>query len=157
MLRAWKIKRKKVDVKGGKMTFAQRIALGKAIEAKDEYVAMKEIIKALHGIDVKLKDIVRLKDYLTEIVEGIVFWVERENQMLSYEPTSEERQAGVLQLSEKIGYFGTIKALAKNYSREPDEILNWEYGKVFGILYTDLEEYKYQKRYNKVLESKWKK
>lgn len=157
MLKMWKIKRKKVDVKGGKMTFSQRIALGKAIEAKDEYVAMKEIIKALHRIDVKLKDIVRLKDYLTEIVDGIVFWIERENQMLNYEPTIEERQAGVLQLSEKIGYFGTIKALAKNYSREPDEILNWEYGKVFGILYTDLEEYKYQKRYNKVLESKWKK
>ena len=32
---------------------------------------------------------------------------------------------------------------------DPDEILEWDYAKVFGILYTDLEERKYETKLNK--------
>ncbi|MFV0392410.1 MAG: hypothetical protein ACK5KP_11105 [Paludibacteraceae bacterium] len=145
-------------MKAGKLTFGQRIALGKIIEkGGNEYLMMKQIIKAMHDVDVKRKDIIRLKPYIVEIIEGLAYWIEKEIELLNYEPTAEEIQAGISELSGKIGNFGTIKSLAKNYSREPDEILKWEYGKVFGILYTDLEEYKFQKRYNKIIESKFKK
>lgn len=152
------ILKNRIDVKAGKLTFGQRIALGKIIEkGGNEYLMMKQIIKAMHDVDVKRKDIIRLKPYIVEIIEGLAYWIEKEIELLNYEPTAEEIQAGISELSGKIGNFGTIKSLAKNYSREPDEILKWEYGKVFGILYTDLEEYKFQKRYNKIIESKFKK
>lgn len=147
----------KIDVKGGKLTYGQRIALGKILEKEqDEYLMIREIIYCLHKYYPKNSEIIILSEYINEIIEGIIYWVERENTMLNYEPSPEEKRAGVLELSKKIGHFGTIKSLAKNYSKEPDEILNWEYGKIFGILYTDLEEYKYQIRYNKEIEKKYK-
>jgi len=51
---------------------------------------------------------------------------------------------------------GTVKALAKAYAKDPDEIFKWKYSKVFGILYSDLEEHKFRQRYNKVIEQKYK-
>ena len=47
-----------------------------------------------------------------------------------------------------------IKALAKAYGKDPDEILRWQYGKVFGILYTDLEERKFEKKYQQQINGK---
>ena len=48
----------------------------------------------------------------------------------------------------------TIKALAKAYGKDPDEILQWQYAKVFGILYTDLEERKFEKKYQQQINGK---
>ena len=151
------MKLEKIDIKAGKMTFGQRIELGKIFQGEGSDVEkFNQTFKCLHGFQPKVKEFKELIAYFHEILEGIRFWIEQEGHLLKYEPTAEELSAGIRQLSARIGEFGTIKALAKTYGRDPDEILQWEYSKVFGILYTDLEEHKYQKRFNKLTEKKYK-
>jgi hypothetical protein len=146
----------KVDIRGGKMTFAQRISLGQILtsgESADEIYEASML--CLHPDDEVVYDMEHV-DYFYEIADAIREWVEKENTMLHYDPTPEQLAAGIRQLSERIGEYGTIKALAKAFHTDPDTILTWEYGKVFGILYTDLEEHKYTVRYNRQLEAKFK-
>lgn len=148
----------KIDIKAGDMSFGQRIEIGKILQdtEKGEVQKFKEIFKCLHDYEPKPTEYGKLVSYLDEIIIGIKHWIDLEATLLKYEPTSEEMQAGINELSEKIGEFGTIKALAKTFGKDPDEILEWKYAKVFGILYTDLEEHKFQMRYNKVIERKYK-
>ena len=143
---------KKVNVKGGELTFGQRIELGKVFSEStlSELDKFEKTFQCLHGYKPVGKDYSILISYFVEIAEGLNFWAEQESTLLKYEPTAKEKKAGVKELSLKTGDFGTIKALAKNYNQDPDTILLWQYGKVFGILYTDLEEYKYQLRYSEL-------
>ena len=145
----------KIDIKSGKMTFGQRIELGSIFSSEESEIdKFEKVFRCLHSFTPNPVDYEFLIEYLNDVISGIKFWIEKETTLLVYEPTPEELRAGVRELSRKVGEFGTIKALAKAYSKDPDEVLKWEYGKVFGILYTDLEEYKFQVRYNKVIESK---
>ncbi|GHT33976.1 hypothetical protein FACS189434_09350 [Bacteroidia bacterium] len=155
---AGQILKNKIDIKGGKLLFEQRIDLGKIFQDTEtaEIDKFDAVFKCLHGYKPAMLDYKKLLPYFFEIVESLRFWIETENEMLKYEPTNEELQAGIKELAAKIGEFGTIKSLAKNYATDPDTVLRWEYGKVFGILYTDLEEYKFQKKYNKIIENKYK-
>lgn len=148
----------KIDIKEGKMTFGQRIDLGKIFQDinTSESEKFEKTIFCLHKYKPKPKEYALLFDYFEDIIQGIIHWIETEQTMLKYDPTSDELAAGIKEFSLKVGEFGTVKALAKAYSKDPDEILEWEYGKIFGILYTDLEEHKFQKTYNKVIENKSK-
>ncbi|MDR1454650.1 MAG: hypothetical protein LBJ01_03265 [Tannerella sp.] len=149
---------KRIDIRGGKLTYEQRIELGELFAGdKTEVEKFKETFRILHEITPDFGDTEGMKmyvEYFQQIMDGLRFWFEKEKLLLDYKPEPEEIRAGIRELSEKTGHFGTIKTLAKNYARDPDDILKWEYGKVFGILYTDLEEYKYQKRLYKQHETK---
>ena len=150
-------KMSKIDVKVGKLTFGQRIELGKIMsEDIDEEQKFLKTFKCLYNYEAKPIFYKSLLSDFEEIIEGLKFWMIQESTLLKYEPTPEELKAGIKELSIRTGEMGTIKALAKAYSCDPDNVLKWEYGKVFGILFTDLEEYKYQVKYNKVVESKYK-
>lgn len=145
----------KIDIKAGSMTFGQRIELGKIFSnADDELLNFENTFVCLHGYKPKLIEFPKLTDYFTEIVEGIAHWVNAETIMLKYEPTPEQKQAGIKALSKSIGEMGTVDALAEKYGIDPDVVLGWEYAKVFGILFADLEKAKYQKRYNKIIDKK---
>ena len=145
----------KIDIKSGDMTFGQRIELGKIFSGgQSEIVKFQKIFECLHGFTPMIKDYPKLMSYFNEIALGVKHWIDVEILMLKYEPTQEEKQAGIKELSTKVGEMGTVKALAKNYSVDPDIILSWRYSKVFGILYTDLEESKFQRRYQNVLSKK---
>ena len=146
-----------IDIKGGKLTFGQRIELGKLYQSQvSEIEKFEQTFQILHQYTPKTRDYKSLINYFNQIIEGITHWIQQETTLLNYEPSAEEIQAGIKDLSEKIGEFGTVKALAKAYGTDPDAVYGWKYGKVFGILYTDLEEYKFSQRYNKVLERKHK-
>lgn len=145
-----------IDIKAGKMTYGQRIELGIILSNKDknDFELFSEVFMCLYGRVPKALSIPKYMDFFKEVIEGIVFWIERETSMLKYEPTGDELRAGIKELGEKVGDLGTIKSLAKAYNKDPDEIFNWEYGKVFGILYTDLEESKYRKKYQDIINNK---
>ncbi len=153
----------KIDVKGGQMTYGQRIELGKICDkyGKMEKFSNRKFIKELYFClhnempTITPLTIKELLNYTKEIVEGISFWVEKEQKLLKYNPTPEELRAGIKDLSEKVGDFGTIKALAKTYAQDPDAILDWKYAKVFGLLYTDLEEHKFTMKLNKIASEKY--
>ena len=140
----------KINVKAGDLTFGQRIEIGKIYSdtSKSELDKFEAIFIALHKYKPKAKEYSKLIDYFIEIITGLEFWVNQENILLKYEPTEKEKRAGIKQLTLDTGELGTIKALAKNYSQDPDTILIWKYGKVFGILYSDLKEYLYQTKYH---------
>ena len=147
----------RIDIKGGKLTYGQRIDLGELFASdQSETDKFKETFRILHDVIPDFSNVKEMKfysEYFAEIIDRLQFWFEKE-KLLKYDPEPEEIRAGIKDLSEKIGYFGTIKALAKNYGQDPDDILKWEYGKVFGILYTDLEEFKYSKKLHKQYEKK---
>jgi len=146
-----------IDIKGGKLTFGQRIELGKLYQSQvSEIEKFEQTFQILHQYTPKTRDYKSLINYFNQIIEGITHWIQQETTLLNYQPSPEEKQAGIKDFTAKVGEFTTIKALAKTYAKDPDEILEWEYGKVFGILYTDLEEYKFNQRYSKIIQAKYK-
>lgn len=147
-----------VDIKGGKLTFAQRIELGEIFGNGElsEAEKFERAIKCMYGKKPTPKQYGQYVGKFKAIVEGLQYWCEAEAKMLYCEPTADERAAGIEEYSKNIGVFGTVKAIAKTFGQDPDDVLQWEYGKVFSILYTDLEDYKYQRRLNKVIERKYK-
>jgi len=146
----------KIDVKAGDCSFGQYIELKQLLRSTtDEVTIVGGFFKILHNYDLKPREYKKAIPYIEEISKALIYWQEQENTLLKYEPSIEEKRAGIEQLSKDIGELGTIKALAKDYSQDPDYILeNWKWGKVFGILYSDLETYKYQERYRKACEKR---
>jgi hypothetical protein len=151
----------KIDIKAGRLTYGQRCELGELFAGdKTEVDKFKGAFQILYKITPDFRNSKEMKLYVEhfrEIIDGLRFWLEKEKLLLDYNPEPEEVRAGIKDLSAKISHYGTIKTLAKNYAQDPDAIFNWEYGKVFGIIYTDLEEYKYRKRLYKEYERKFKK
>lgn len=143
------------------MTFGQRIELGSALSDqrttdKDKF---KEVIRIMDGetpdlLSLSLTDVKALYKRFNEVVTEVKQWVEKEKKMLSEPPSDLEKRAGIEEYNTNVGYLGTAASLAKAYNTDPDEVLKWEYSKVFGLLYVSLEEYRYRKRYQKLLEDK---
>lgn len=148
---------KKIDIKGGRFSYGQRIALGKILSSDaSEVEKFEQVIKCLYDKTISPRQYKKWLPLFNEIVEGLSFWCKQEAAMLDYKPTPEEIRAGIKELGAKVGEFGTIKALAKAYNTDPDDVLKWEYAKVFGILTTDLEEHKFRVKLNEVYEQKYK-
>lgn len=158
----YKVFKNKVDVKNGDISYGAYIGVKRLLAGAKEYNLglITEVIETIHkGYKYSATDLTYVRamvKYFNSIVEGIAYWGEKEAEMLYYEPSDEELRAGVREYSQRVGETATIKAIAKNFGQDPDQVLSWKYSKVFGILYTDLEEYKYSQRFNKVLESKYK-
>lgn len=145
----------RIDIKGGQMTFGQRIELGRIItdEELTDLDKMKEGMQCL-GAKWSLRNTSEIVEYWYEVLMGIKYWIEREQAELKYEPSAEEKAAGIAQLSLVVGEMATITALAKDYSKDPDEILEWKYGKVYNLLFTNLQSHLFRERLNKELERK---
>ena len=149
------MKLKRIDIKGGHFTFAQRIEIGKIMtEETEPLVKAVLVINCLHGFRPRPKMLIRIQDYIKEIFEGLLFWINAEKR-LKYDPTPEEEAAGIMDLSKSVGDLGTIQMLSEKYSQDPDTILGWEYSKVYGLLLVSLENYKFSKRMDKVIEKKY--
>lgn len=133
------------------MTFGQRIELGRIITNKgiSEYERFRGVLRCLHK-DWSIAQIVDSLDYYEQILEGVLYWVQREGRELHYEPTAEERLAGIEALSRNVGEMSTIMAIATDLKQDPDEVLRWKYGKVFNILYTNLQSHLYRERLEKI-------
>lgn len=144
-----------IDIKGGQMTFGQRIELGRIITEKEltDIDKMKEGMQCL-GAKWSLRNTSEIVEYWYEVLMGIKYWIEREQAELKYEPSAEEKAAGIVQFSMVVGEMATITALAKDYSKDPDEILEWKYGKVYNLLFTNLQSHLFRERLNKELERK---
>lgn len=143
----------RIDIKAGAMTYGQRIELGKILSDTElsEAVRFGRVFECLHGVTPAPTEYRKLFAYFKEIVEGLKYWAEAEATMLRYDMTAEERRAGLPEYQDKVGELGTVISIARSFGVEPDTVLGWQYGKVFGILLNDLEYSKYQRRYIKAL------
>lgn len=149
---------RKVDIKGGQFTYGQRIELGQIL-ADDSITDIERFFKAMHCLlpDFTAADIERGRRWwIEDVLPGLAYWVEREKKELHREFTQDERLAGAAAVGRRVGYMGTVAALAKEYSIDPDEILKWKYAKVFNILYVDLQNNLYRERYAKLQSDKLK-
>lgn len=154
----------KIDIKGGQMSYGQRIELGSVLakESITPYKRFKQVILILHpdhAIDlntIKKNELAMLSSYFEEIVEGVRYWMKREGEELKGEYTSEEKQAGYPQMAKAIGVMGSVKSLASRYAQDPDNILKWKYGKVFNLLLTDLLQAKAAEKYRNIQAKKTK-
>ncbi len=158
MIRIGKIVVGSLDIEGGEFTYGNRIALGAILsdESRSEYQRLKAAFRELYGYSCRLLPLGLRMRLFDRLVAGLTAWIRREEELLHYEPTAEEVAAGVGELTRRVGHFATLKALAKAYGRDPDEVLGWDYAKVFGILQTDLEEHKFEERYAKVIHDKYR-
>ena len=144
-----------VDIKGGKLTYGQRIELGQILFDPGKSMSRKfvEAMECLYP-GRKWDFTEKWVGCFNEVVEGIEYWMKKEGTMLNYQPSGDEIAAGFNDLGKKLGPMMTVMTLAEKFSRDPDEILKWEYGKVFGLLFADLENFKFQKRYRVIVENK---
>ena len=63
-----------------------------------------------------LRNTSEIVEYWDEVLLGIKYWIEREQTELKYEPSAEEKAAGIAQFSLVVGEMATITALAKDLS-----------------------------------------
>lgn len=129
------------------MTFGQRIELGRILSEPglSEYERFKQSMLCIDPTWT-VQDMKEGVEYFDEVLEGILYWIDREKVELKYNPSADELAAGIEVLSLRVGEMSTIMALAKDYSKDPDEILEWKYGKVFNILFTNLQSFLYRDR-----------
>lgn len=149
----------RVDVAGGAFTYGQRIALGDIFrnDSLSAYAKMKAAFIELYGWSPRLLPAGPRYRAIKRTMLDFKGWLDKEQKLLSHDPEPDQIQAGIKDLIAHVGDMGTIKAIAKTYGLDPDVVVEWPYSKVFGILYTDLEEYKYEKRYNQVIDAKYRK
>lgn len=147
---------RRIDYIAGEFTYANRIAMTKILQQEElsEYQRIKMCWIELYGWTPRFMPPRRRAKEFELFTAGLKHWVDLEQEKLKYEPTAEELRAGIKSYSEAVGDMATIKALAKAYHIDPDDVLRWEWGKVFGILSTDLEEFKFSERLRKEYENK---
>lgn len=140
-LREWKYE-------DGEFTYSQRIELGQVFQDDNlsGYGKLKQAWKVLYGWSPRWMNPWRRYKAFDRMLEGLKYWIDRERNTLHYEPTAEEHRAGLLNLSREVGELGTVKALAEKFGVDPDIILTWKWGKVYGMLYADMREAEYQRR-----------
>lgn len=145
----------KLDWQGGAFSYGSRIAIGQILqEEPSEYKAIKKIYREVYGFSAMWLLPKKRYRVFQLIIEALQGWIDKEQRLLHYEPSEEEKRAGIKKFSDAVGDMATIRALAKEYSQDPDTILKWSYSKVFGILYCNLEEHKYNERYKKVIDER---
>lgn len=144
---------RELDYKEGTFTYAERIALGEVWKRDDlrEYQKLREAWRELYGWDCRWMPIRMRVRRLMRLAEGVEWWFRLEEDTLKAEPTAEQLKAGIRELAAKVGDMGTVKALAKDYGTDPDVVLTWQWGKVYGILLTDLEENRYTERLQRIM------
>lgn len=142
------------DWEGDGFTYGMRVELGDIFgdEDKSEYKRLCEAFKVVYGFDRRILPMRKRIKVFDGIATGFAQWIDKERQLLDYTPSEEEIKAGIRDLSKKVGSMSTVKQLAKAYGADPDKVLDWPYSKVFAILYTDLEEKKYEAKLSKEYE-----
>lgn len=144
------------DWEGDSFTYGMRVELGDIFgnTEKSEYWRLCDAFKLVYGFDRRVLPMRKRLKVFDGIVKGLSQWIDKETQLLDYTPSDEELRAGIRDLGKKVGSMTTVKQLAKAYGTDPDKVLDWPYSKVFAILYTDLEERKYETKLSKEYERK---
>lgn len=145
----------RLDWGAGAFTYGNRINMGEILQREsNEYRALCIIYKEVYGWSARWLPFRKRYKVFSMITKQLQGWIDKEQTMLRYEPTEEQKRAGLDRLNKAVGEMATIRALAKEYGQDPDTILSWQYGKVFGILLCNLEEHKYNERYKKIIDER---
>lgn len=94
-------------------------------------------------------------------VVSFMLWIKKEQEFisrleemnLSSEPEVELEAAGIQEMNQFLGW-NSVRALAKEFGKDPFEVKDWEYSKVYLFLKMDTVSAKIDKKYRKIMESK---
>lgn len=119
-------------------------------------LVLDKIIKVYYGVE--------MTDFpCFSVISQGMFVVDEINKFLlqfkklgEYEPTFEEKEAGIEEL-EKFGFFATVVEMARKYSKTHDEILNMAAIEVYRTLLYDFEVSQVNKNLNRIYAHKAKK
>ena len=143
------------DVRTDKFLLWHRLQLGELLNTQNEVAIFEGIVRVLYGIHIQPKHYHRFYNHVKDVVDGLAFWMEKE-KALCYEPTPEERQAGIGEIGKRVKEFGTIDAIARRMHISHDDALKLPYATVYLMLLNDLEQSKFERRLQKVYSKKQK-
>ena len=142
-----------MDVRSDKFLLWHRLQLGELLNTRDEVAIFEGAIRLLYGIRIQPKQYPKLYHHVKDVLSGMSFWMEKE-KALRYEPTAEERQAGIDEVGKKVKEFATVDAIARRMHISHDEALKLPYATVYLMLLNDLEQSKFERRLQKVYSKK---
>lgn len=141
------------------ITYGQRIALGKLLQGvsgMEEVQVFKDVLGIMNGGERVTHASITPRNvrYVQRVIDKLTYWVNAEQTMLQVEPEPDEIKAGIKTLGEKLQELSVLHTLAEKFGKSPDEILEWEFSTVFGMLYADKEKNLYYKRLQKIKDKK---
>ena len=111
--------------------------------------AIDKVVNVYYGEDISDQPLLKVLGKGQHVLNLISKFMLEFKRLNEYEPTIEELEAGVEELS-KFGFFGTAVQFARKYGQTHDEILNMPAREVYTTLLYDFEQSEVEKRINKI-------
>ena len=111
--------------------------------------AIDKVVSVYYGEDISeqpLLEVLGKGQHVLNLISKFMLEFKRLNE---YEPTIEELEAGVEELS-KFGFFGTAVQFARKYGQTHDEILNMPAREVYTTLLYDFEQSEVERKLNQI-------
>lgn len=143
------VKGYKDDLMIGRKTYGQLEQAKTFLQYKKPLLALTEIVELYYGENINDTPFVDSMGRGLELISKIDLFLKGFPELYEYEPTAEEIEAGVEDLS-ALGSFYTVKKISEKYQKHPDEILKWEAAVAYSILKADAIESRINRNLQKI-------
>lgn len=147
---------KKRDIGEGDMLYGERIELVRIISNPEntDLMKIKKIIKLLHDREITADEATLYVDYVTDIINGINGWLQREKEECYVPPTADQTNAGIDKLAEDVGDMGGVVQIANDRGWTFEQVMNLPYNEVFTIWKVQAANIKYERRFEELIKRK---
>lgn len=111
--------------------------------------AMDKVVKIYYDEDISEQPVLKVLGKCSFILNLISKFMAEFKRLGEYEPTIDELEAGVEELS-KFGFFATAVQFARKYGQTHDEILNMPAREVYTTLLYDFEQSEIERKLNQI-------
>lgn len=111
--------------------------------------AIDKVVNVYYGEDISDQPLLKVLGKGQHVLNLISKFMLEFKRLNEYEPTIEELEAGVEELS-KFGFFGTAVQFARKYGQTHDEILNMPAREVYTTLLYDFEQSEVERKLNQI-------
>ena len=111
--------------------------------------AIDKVVSVYYGEDISEQPLLKVLGKGQHVLNLISKFMLEFKRLNEYEPTIEELEAGVEELS-KFGFFGTAVQFARKYGQTHDEILNMPAREVYTTLLYDFEQSEVERKLNQI-------
>lgn len=118
-------------------------------------LACADLIRIYYGEDITDQPVIQCLGKCSHVINSINSFLQKFKRLNEYEPTLDEQEAGVEELS-KFGFFATAVQLARKYGKTHDEILDMKAEEVYTTLLYDFEQSVIEKNLMKIQTRKMK-
>lgn len=118
-------------------------------KASNHVLSFDKVIKIYYDEDISEQPILDCFGKCSFVLDLINKFLTEFKRLGEYEPSLEEIEAGVDELS-KFGFFSTAIQLARKYGQTHDEVLNMPAREVYTTLLYDFEQSEVEKRLNQI-------